>query len=141
MQAPVRASIGRLSAVICTGQVRETAVTQPTSHYPLLIAALIACATSVSACAESLRLTQVRPLSSELDTGDNVPMRVIFHDGSHPPVSVPMTPRKNDDTLDTADIDAASTDSPSHGGASEPIAPYRPRQGLRWQTFLPGAMK
>jgi len=131
-------------------------MTKPALSYVFLGTALIACAAGASACAEGLMLAKGRPLSPELDTGADAPMRVIFHDGSHAPVSVPMTPnatsRMTDGSAsDTSDdpgntmadadppVDGAST--PIGGGPSEPITPYRPRQGVRWQTFLPGSLK
>ncbi len=71
--------------------------------------------------------------------------RVIFHDGSHAPVSVPVTPRdEHAETTPTATT-TASTGAASGGGGAAIVLPSaepaKPRIGPRWQTFLPGSLK
>lgn len=73
--------------------------------------------------------------------------RVIFHDGSHAPISLPMTSR-DEAVADSASAVLPASSSPAYGGGggASPIAlpsaePSKPRSGPRWQTFLPGSLK
>lgn len=120
---------------------------QPRLSYALLTALCLA----ATAQAESLL-----PHAAAAETGCtgalgaggvmNGEARVIFHDGSHAPVSVPVTPR--DDSASAASSVAASTTSSgsvSGGGGAAMVLPSaepsKPRTGPRWQTFLPGSLK
>jgi hypothetical protein len=77
--------------------------------------------------------------------------RVIYHDGRAAPVSVPVMPRAAASMMADADADAdadavaADTRSTAGGGlqmpAPDPIVPQKPRNGLRWQSVLPGSIK
>lgn len=82
--------------------------------------------------------------------------RVIYHDGHNAPVSVPVNPRGIDGTAagstsgadsttatpataDAADNSASAT--PTRLPSAEPSVPQKPRNGLRWQSVLPGSIK
>ena len=81
--------------------------------------------------------------------------RVIYHDGQNAPVSVPVNPRGIDGTPGAASgadsttggagtADAADTASPASSPrlpSAEPSVPQKPRNGLRWQSVLPGSIK
>jgi len=71
---------------------------------------------------------------------DAMVTRVIFHDGSHPPVSVPVSTRN-----DEADSSVAASESTGGGGSSNVSLPSpdtsKSRSGPRWQSFLPGSLK
>jgi hypothetical protein len=66
--------------------------------------------------------------------------RVIFHDGSHPPVSVPVSTRDDD-----SDSSVAAAESAGGGSSSSASLPgtdsSKTRSGPRWQSFLPGSLK
>ena len=70
--------------------------------------------------------------------------RVIYHDGQNAPVSVPVNPRGGvgagatvSTGGDTPDARPATPRMPS----AEPAVPQKPRNGLRWQSVLPGSIK
>lgn len=75
--------------------------------------------------------------------------RVIYHDGHNAPVSVPVTPRSAggasgtvsaDRTTTTADT-TETTPNTVRLPSAEPAVPQKPRNGLRWQSVLPGSIK
>ena len=77
--------------------------------------------------------------------GAAAPARVIFHDGSHAPVSVPLS-TPGDAPAPALDGAATTTGAVagSGGGAATSTPgtePARQRSSPRWQTFLPGSLK
>jgi len=70
---------------------------------------------------------------------DALVTRVIFHDGSHPPVSVPVSTHDDDDSS------VAASDNVGGGSSSNASLPGadsgKSRSGPRWQSFLPGSLK
>lgn len=137
-------------------------VTPALSRILLLGFALVA----TTALADDFMLGPGR-FMSDADTRDNTsPMestapasgtaRVIYHDGHNAPVSVPVNPRGIDGaaaggstgadsttaataTADTADSAVSTT--PTRLPSAEPSVPQKPRNGLRWQSVLPGSIK
>lgn len=120
---------------------------------PLRLALLLALCVAATAQADSL-LPRTGGASAAADEGCTGALRaaagvtetrVIFHDGSHAPVSVLVTPRA--DSTASADTSATSTTTATSGGGGAnaivlPSAePTKPRAGPRWQTFLPGSLK
>lgn len=120
----------------------------------LRLALLTALSLAATAQADSL-LPRAAGASSAADTGCTGALvagsvmkgeaRVIFHDGSHAPVSVPVTPRDDSVVATAAETTSTSTGAVSGGGGAAIVLPSaeptKPRVGPRWQTFLPGSLK
>lgn len=128
-------------------------VTPASTRILLLVLAL----TATTALADDFMLGPGRimsdPVRSSADC-DNSPAepaassgataRVIYHDGQNAPVSVPVNPRGGvgagatvSTAADTPDAAPATPRLPS----AEPAVPQKPRNGLRWQSVLPGSIK
>jgi hypothetical protein len=65
---------------------------------------------------------------------DTFGAHVIFHDGRHAPVDVPLEPIADSPVADSAGGGGSPMGLP---GADSP----KPHVGPRWQTFLPGSLK
>lgn len=112
--------------------------------------------TATSALADDFMLGPGRIMSDPVRSADcdNTPAepaassgataRVIYHDGQNAPVSVPVTPRggvgAGASVANAADTPDAAPTTPRLPSA-EPAVPQKPRNGLRWQSVLPGSIK
>jgi hypothetical protein len=149
MRAVDSASMPWFPACLSAAWEREITMNQPR---PLRLALLLALCVAATAQADSL-LPRAAGVSAAADQGCTGALRaaagvgetrVIFHDGSHAPVSVPVTAR--DESSTTVDTSASSTAALTGGGGASAIVlpsaePAKPRSGPRWQTFLPGSLK
>jgi hypothetical protein len=119
---------------------------------------LVLALTTTSALADDFMLGPGRVMSAprasaDCDTGNpaeepaassGATARVIYHDGQNAPVSVPVNPRGGvgaGATVSTVSNTPDAAPTTPRMPSAEPAVPQKPRNGLRWQSVLPGSIK